>query len=400
MYLIKYFFIYCSLLFVPMLAQSVYTSKYSNEFLNIGVNARNIAMGNTSVAFTGDVTSAYWNPAGLTKIAHKQEIAAMHNEYFGGMAQYNYIGASIPIDSSSRFAISYIRLSIDDIPDTRYLFDNSGNNNSNVYGPIDYNKIKYFSAADNAFLISFAKQNKKFGAAKYLGMYKYGVRTFLNDSSGNNLSFGGNFKIIHRKIGQFADAWGFGLDVGAQMVYNKWQFGAFLKDASNTFNFWNINSDMFKTAYSTYNTLDSTSQNSLPSKTLEITLPKLIVGLSRSLYMNKTKSIQLRPSLDVDFTFDGKRNVLIKSKTISGDVKVGLELCYKKKLFIRTGINNFQELKDYNGSKYYTLQPNAGVGVQFTRFALDYAIINPANASVGLYSHVFSVRLGLNDVKK
>jgi hypothetical protein len=28
------------------------------------------------------------------------------------------------------------------------------------------------------------------------------------------LSFGGNIKVIHRKVGSFATAWGFGLDAG------------------------------------------------------------------------------------------------------------------------------------------------------------------------------------------
>ncbi|HTF82397.1 MAG TPA: hypothetical protein VL947_11755, partial [Cytophagales bacterium] len=149
-------------------SQSIYSPKYSNDFLNIGVSAKNIAMGNTAVATVSDVTSGYWNPAGLTKIAHKHELSFMHNEYFGGVAQYNYIGGSIPIDSSSRLSLTYIRLSIDNIPDTRFLFDNTGNGNSNLYGPVDYNKIKFFSASDNAFLVSFGKQNKKFGASKVM----------------------------------------------------------------------------------------------------------------------------------------------------------------------------------------------------------------------------------------
>ncbi len=39
--------------------------KYSNEFLAVGVGARSLGMANAQTGITNDVTSAYWNPAGL-----------------------------------------------------------------------------------------------------------------------------------------------------------------------------------------------------------------------------------------------------------------------------------------------------------------------------------------------
>ena len=41
------------------------TRKYSNEFLNIGVGARALGMGNANVTSVNGVYSGYWNPAGL-----------------------------------------------------------------------------------------------------------------------------------------------------------------------------------------------------------------------------------------------------------------------------------------------------------------------------------------------
>ena len=49
-----------------MFAQTV--RKYSNEFLQIGVGARGLAMSNAQVATTADVYSNYYNPAGLVNI--------------------------------------------------------------------------------------------------------------------------------------------------------------------------------------------------------------------------------------------------------------------------------------------------------------------------------------------
>jgi hypothetical protein len=37
--------------------------KYSNEFMNIGVDAAALGMANAVVASTDDVNSGYWNPA-------------------------------------------------------------------------------------------------------------------------------------------------------------------------------------------------------------------------------------------------------------------------------------------------------------------------------------------------
>ena len=61
--------------------------KYSNEFLNIGVGARALGMSNVQTASVNDVTSAYWNPAGLLNMKSKYEVALMHSEYFAGIAR-------------------------------------------------------------------------------------------------------------------------------------------------------------------------------------------------------------------------------------------------------------------------------------------------------------------------
>src|SRR5690554_3125118 len=66
--------------------------KYSNEFLQIGVGARSLGMGNAMVAGVNDVTSVYWNPAGLTGVENKLDVSLMHSEYFAGIAKYDYIG--------------------------------------------------------------------------------------------------------------------------------------------------------------------------------------------------------------------------------------------------------------------------------------------------------------------
>ena len=63
--------------------------KYSNEFMNIGVDAAALGMSNAVVANTNDVNSGYWNPAGLIGLEDGQ-VAFMHASYFANIAQYDY----------------------------------------------------------------------------------------------------------------------------------------------------------------------------------------------------------------------------------------------------------------------------------------------------------------------
>jgi len=87
-----------------VIANSSFSQKYSNEFLNIGVGARAQAMGNAFVASVDDVTAGFWNPAGLAGIDMKKgiQVGAMHAEWFGGVGKYDYLGAVIPFKDGKR----------------------------------------------------------------------------------------------------------------------------------------------------------------------------------------------------------------------------------------------------------------------------------------------------------
>lgn len=74
----------------------LFAQKYSNEFLSIPVGARAQAMGGAQVGFVQDVTAGVWNPAGLTGVTADMQVAAMHNEWFASIGQYDYIGVAAP----------------------------------------------------------------------------------------------------------------------------------------------------------------------------------------------------------------------------------------------------------------------------------------------------------------
>lgn len=115
--------------------------------MNIGVDAAALGMSNAVTASTNDVNAGYWNPAGLMKLEDSQA-SLMHASYFANIAQYDYAGFAMPIDSESAWGASIIRFGVDDILNTTQLIDSEGN--------IDYNRISLFSTADYAVTFSYA----------------------------------------------------------------------------------------------------------------------------------------------------------------------------------------------------------------------------------------------------
>ena len=351
--------------FFFLLIQGVWaqTAKYSNEFLSLGLGARGLAMGNSMTAITDDVSAAYWNPAGLNRMSKKYQLGLMHAEYFAGIAKYDYAGIGYKVNDRSTVAFSYIRFGVDNIMNTTELFDHQGN--------LDYDRISLFSAADNAFLLSYAHQFEKI----------------------DGFSIGGNAKIIHRKIGKFAGAWGFGLDFGLQYHKKGWQVGVMAKDVTSTFNAWRytLTDEVIRVFTET--------NNKIPENGLEITLPKLIIGGAKRVEFGKGFNGTF--ALDFDFTFDGKRNALIKSNVTNIDPHFGMEFAYKNIVAIRAGIGNFQQEIDFDNKKKFSMQINLGLGVSIKDIlTLDYAFTDIGDLSIAIYSHIFSIKVGIDSFKK
>jgi len=334
-------------------------AKYSNEFLNVGVGARALSMANANVASVNDVTAGYWNPAGLLMQTSKLQVGLMHAEYFAGIAKYDFIGASKRIDSNSVAGLTFIRFGVDNIPNTTELIDVNGN--------IDYSRIKTFNAVDAAVLLSYARTIPKL----------------------NGIKIGSNAKIIRRKLGEFGGAWGFGIDVGAMYDFKKWRFAAMARDITGTFNAWSYTlSDNVKTTF-------NATGNEIPSNSIEVTVPRLILGGTRT-WMTWSDKITFASELNLINTFDGKRNTVIKTNTWSMEPALGLELGYKKFIYVRGGIGNIQKSKTVLNKNVTTMQPNIGIGIKYKVFALDYAMTNIGNTSTSLYSHIFTVKIDIN----
>ncbi len=330
--------------------------KYSNEFLNIGVGSAAFGMSGSVIANVNDVTAGYWNPAGLARMETPKQVGLMHSEYFSGIAKYDYAAFATSVqDNTAVVGVSAIRFGVDDIPDTSELIDADGN--------INYDRVKKFSAADYAFIFSYARKSK---------------------NANRDFTYGANVKILHRLVGQYGKSYGFGFDAGVQYKTGKFVLAAMGRDITTTFNTWSYNADQLSTVY-------TQTGNDIPKNSTETTLPRIILGAAYHTAINEQFNIMAETNLN--FTTDGKRNVLLSANPVSMDPTLGLTIDYKKIISLRAGVGNIQKSTDFTGKQFYSYQPNMGLGIKINNFSIDYALTNIGNSSDALYSNVFSVRV-------
>jgi hypothetical protein len=339
--------------------------KHANEFLNIGVGARAAGMGNAQTAVVDDVTSGYWNPAGLSvNPDSRPELALQHAAYFANIANYNYAAVSLPIDSAGtrRFGATLIRLGIDDIPNTLQF--------RNPDGSFDVDKIQSFSVSDFAAIFSYSWQTKVPG-----------------------LNLGANAKVIYRGAGRFANAWGIGLDAGLHYRRKGLRLGLVARDFTNTYTAWTFNTETFQEAFI------ATGQE-IPANSVEIQRPSIRLGIGYDLKL--ARRVNLLMSLDTDFFFDGKRaSAIIRSESINLDPHFGMELSYtddrgRRIAFLRGGFYNLQYLEINENDAISEVFPTAGLGFVIKNFTIDYALANIGDFSTSLHSHIVSLKFHIN----
>ena len=324
--------------FITGNAQTV-IGKYAGEFMAIGVGGKALAMGGAQTATVNDVTSGYWNPAGLAFLQYPQA-ALMHEEHFGDLVNYNYAAVAIPYDKDMSFGISAIRLSVDGIPDTRESLIDASTGEviydiTHPFARIDYSKITEFSNADWAFYFTFAKKQS------------------------DDFYWGANVKIIRRDIAEFS-ATGIGFDVGAiYKPFDKLSLGANLQDVTTTFVAW------------------STGRN-------ELITPTLKVGAAYTLDL---LGGVITPALDLDLRFENRQYASnFNIGPISFDMHAGFEYNYKNIIAVRGG---------YNDVKQFT----AGAGIKLPKLTIDYSFarFNEAEANRLPDTHRISLILTLED---
>lgn len=341
-------------------------AKYGADFLAGGVGARALAMGGAHVALTGGVDAAYWNPAGLS-LAEYPEVAYMHAERFAGIVSFDYAGVAYPVDAVSTVGLSFFRSGVNDIKNTLNAWD--GERNQPRANPESY--IRSFSAADMAFFLSYARD------------------------FGGGLAAGASGKIIRRAIGDFADAWGYSFDIGAQWRSRRFVLGANLQDASTMLQSWSVNASAFElegenAATGQPYTFEDVFAQELPRGETYLVLPVLRLGSGARLRTGAQGMLSL--GLDVDVAFDGQRAAVMNAGELSFHPRAGIEYSFRDIVALRAGINRLT-----TGSAYgWSVVPSAGAGLRLSSLAIDYGFGDFGGLTSELgYSHRVSVQFSL-----
>lgn len=318
-------------------AQTV-IAKYAGEFMALGVGGRALGMGGAFVAVANDVTSGYYNPAGLANINYPQ-LSLMHSEQFGNLVNYDYGSVAIPFQNDMSFGLSIMRLGVDGIPDTRKALIDANNNgviDINDNDRLDYSRISEFSNQDWAFYLTFAKRQT------------------------DDFYWGINAKIIRRDLAEFS-ATGIGFDVGAYYTPMENLFlGANLQDATTTLVAW------------------STGRNELVSPTLKVGAAYKVIEFLGGYIM---------PALDFDIRFENRRFASnFNVGPVSFDMHAGLEYTFKNLIYVRGG---------YNDVKQFTV----GAGVKLPKLNIDYSFARFSTSAVERLddSHRISIMLTLEE---
>lgn len=140
------------------------------QFLKLGVDARAIGMGEAYTAVSDDISSVYWNPAGLAP-AYQNQVFVSHTNWVAGIMQ-EYLAGTYT-NGVSTFAAYGTVLHMDDMDVTE----------EDSFGPTG----EKFTNSSIALGLNYAQQfTDKFSAglgAKYLreNLYEYAVNSYAVD---------------------------------------------------------------------------------------------------------------------------------------------------------------------------------------------------------------------------
>ncbi|MCQ2251934.1 MAG: hypothetical protein MJZ61_00645 [Bacteroidales bacterium] len=323
---------------------------YANDFLELGGFSASQALGNSDFSLICNSGAVFCNPAGLLSGDFSYDFQAMHNRYLDGLASHDMISAAHQVDTSLALGLGIMRVGIDNIQNTINLVDAGGGFN--------YDGITYFSAADWAMFLSMACRPKWLPG---------------------NIACGINTKLIYRMEGDFARAYGFGVDLSLSCRTARAVYSAILRDATTTFDFWSVDQSQFGPAY-------LATGNSVPQNRMELTAPSLILSSAWAWQMGAV-GIDLSAAMRGYFAQNG--HYLLHSNVISANPMTGVQLNYKGVVFLRGGVSDWQYDKNSTLSNHLTVRGAFGAGLQLLRFRLDYAY--SATQSVGLGSNMITI---------
>ncbi len=304
--------------------------KYAGAFMEDGGGARALAMGGAFTAVADDPSAAFWNPAGLVG-TDGRNLLLMHAERFGDLIDRDYVAYAQPVGWSllggqdGAFAISAIRLGIDDIPLTDHLFDQLDANGDGT-------------VTDDELQGLFAIQDQiKFASDSELALFaSYAERK-------GDWQLGGTVKFIRQSVGEYSSV-GIGLDLGAlrRGIWRDLDFGLKLQDATRT--------------YLSWSGPDGYAKN-------EKIAPTIVPALAYNLHLPSWDA-RITLATSAETRFENRRAAdQYHTGSLSTNVHCGGELALHEKVFLRGGFDSGWSLDDIT----------MGAGFRLAMLTIDYA---------------------------
>ena len=325
-----------------------YWVRYGWQSFQSAGDARILALGGAAVTDFGTSISPLFNPAASGKVGI-HNLNYTHQSRLAGMINSDLMG--FPIKNFSRpLNLIIIHEGIDQIPDTRNILldfgldgvpgtgdTGEGNGILDEGERLDENKLKYFSQ-------------------RQLGLH-------LSTSwKKDQLEVGVALKTLYHKLGEFSGT-GIGVDLGILATpWKNGRLGLTIRDVSTSWQVWD-------------------------NGTVERFKPTVITGISHTFrFENAPLSITgmgnivwdaAGKSLDDDFNLGDH----------GGRVLLGFNVVYQQKVAVRLGRNGVGTA-------------TAGIGLSWANMSLDYALINePSGSGLGV-THLVSLAVSSDWVRR
>jgi hypothetical protein len=191
-----------SALMVGVTTTATAEDNHAFPFLRTGVGARAWGMGNAYVAIAGDATSAFFNPAGLSKL-NKWGFATMMSVDMAFDRKHNYAALAGNFDFGA-LGFSWVNSGIDDVS----ISEGQGG------GAFNYSQ--------NVFALSYANQSCNFRWGVNFLILNHDVNGISNTGVGGDLGFQWDF---HKEATLGLVGQHFGITVGEDKVPANYRLG-------------------------------------------------------------------------------------------------------------------------------------------------------------------------------
>jgi hypothetical protein len=334
-------------------------AKYGADFLAGGVDARALGMGGAYVGLADEVSAGYWNPAGLSHLTYP-EISYMHVERFAGAVSFDYGAVAIPVTERSTVGVSAFRSGVNDIVNTLQAWNPDRGVPLGTYE----NRITRFSAADWALFVHYSRR--------------------VTD----RLSVGVNFKGLRRSIGDFAQAWGYSVDVAAQYRHGPYRLGLTVQDVSTMLQSWSVNPGAFEVnctdpvdgqpfeaclsddgsvLQGNAARYEAVFSQRIPAGGTALVLPVARLGSGAAWAVGDGHRLTL--GLDVDVAVDGRRAFVPNVGDVSFRPRLGAAFRYAGVVELRGGLQRLQ----YGDAIGLDLTPSVGAGLDLQQVSVDFS---------------------------